>query len=72
MKGCELCGGDRFRLLATEIREGPGRILQCEACGLVFQSISQSGSELKRYYNEEYQRTNSLRAGEAQSPREHF
>jgi SAM-dependent methyltransferase len=72
MKGCELCGGDRFRVMATEIREGPGLILQCETCGLVLQDISQTGSELKRYYNEDYQRTNSLREGETQSPREHF
>jgi len=72
MQTCELCKGNRFHVIATEIREGPGTILQCDTCGLVLQDIQQTESDLKNYYNLDYQRTNSLREGEIQSPQEHF
>ncbi|OPY36116.1 MAG: hypothetical protein A4E35_02158 [Methanoregula sp. PtaU1.Bin051] len=72
MQKCELCDGNSFHVIATEIREGPGTILQCDTCGLVFQDIQQTENDLKQYYNEEYQKTNSLREGSVQTPKEHF
>ncbi len=72
MQKCELCDGNHFHVIATEIREGPGTILQCDTCGLVAQDIEQTESDLKHYYNAEYQKTNSLREGTVQTPREHF
>ena len=69
---CEICGNKSFSNIANEIREGPGIILECNQCGLVLQDIYQTESELKKYYNEEYQRTNSRRLGIIQTPKEHF
>ncbi|KWT91057.1 class I SAM-dependent methyltransferase [Candidatus Magnetominusculus xianensis] len=69
---CELCGLSGFELIATEIREGPGRICQCTHCGLVIQDIAMDAEELATYYNEIYQKTNSLDSTREQSPREHF
>lgn len=69
---CEICGSQSFREIANEIREGPGIILECNQCGLVLQDIHQTENELKKYYNEEYQRTNSRRLGVVQTPSEHF
>lgn len=61
-----------MRLVATEIREGKGRIVQCFRCGLVRQDLNWSKSRLRRYYNDVYQKTNSLEATSLQSPRCHF
>lgn len=72
MTVCEICGSRDFSVIAIEIREGPGVISQCSQCGLVIQDITQNKDELQRYYNEEYQKTNSLVAGREQTPREHF
>lgn len=69
---CELCNSQDFNIIATEIREGPGAILQCRRCGLALLDIRQTEHDLEKYYNEEYQRTNSLRLGKLQTPREHF
>jgi len=69
---CELCKSQDFKVIATEIREGPGIILQCRQCGLVLQDIQQTEKDLENYYNVEYQRTNSLRFGKIQTPHEHF
>ncbi|MBF0517839.1 MAG: class I SAM-dependent methyltransferase [Nitrospirae bacterium] len=69
---CELCAQSAFELIATEIREGPGRICKCSNCGLVIQDISMDAAELSQYYNEIYQKTNSLDAGKEQSAQEHF
>lgn len=72
MKTCPLCGGGEFKLIATEIREGEGRIVQCRGCNLVMQDLQMSQEEVFEYYDDEYQRTNSLVAGVAQSAVEHF
>lgn len=72
MPTCEVCGSDAFELIATRIREGEGRILHCAVCGLDIQDLGWSAEELQRYYNEEYQETNSLDFEREQTPREHF
>jgi SAM-dependent methyltransferase len=69
---CEICGEGEFSLIATQIREGEGRIIQCRECGLVMQDIDWGEEQIKQYYNEEYQSTNSLVAGKIQTPLEHF
>lgn len=69
---CEICASVNFKSIATEIREGSGRIAKCLQCGLVIQDTSLSEAELKDYYNEDYQQTNSLRQGAKQTPREHY
>jgi 2-polyprenyl-3-methyl-5-hydroxy-6-metoxy-1,4-benzoquinol methylase len=72
MPVCEICDSSDFSVIATEIREGPSVISRCGQCGLVIQDITQNRVELERYYNEEYQKTNSLVVGREQTPREHF
>lgn len=72
MRKCNLCGGKVARRLASRIREGAGRIVRCAGCGLVRQDLDWSEARLRRYYNEIYQRTNSLDARATQSPRRHF
>ena len=69
---CEICGLKNFKVIATEIREGPGIINKCNSCGLIMQDIIQTNEEIEEYYNKEYQKTNSLQIGKEQSPREHF
>ncbi len=69
---CEICDSEDFNVIATEIREGPGIISQCNSCGLIIQDIAHAREEIMRYYNEEYQKTNSLQVGQELSPREHF
>lgn len=72
MSTCQLCSGSEYRLLSTRLREGEGRIVQCAGCGLIIQDLDWDAERLKRYYEEEYQDTNSLVTGQAQTPREHF
>lgn len=72
MPVCELCSGKKFSVIAEEIREGPGKILKCNDCGLICLGAEYTGDELKEYYNVEYQLTNSLRLGAVQTPKEHF
>jgi SAM-dependent methyltransferase len=72
MRGCEICGGNSYSLIATEIREGEGRIVQCDTCGLVAQDLDWDGDKLREYYEEEYQLTNSLVRGTTQTAQEHF
>lgn len=69
---CQLCSGQDFNLLATRIREGEGRIVQCTSCGLIIQDLGWDAERLKQYYEEEYQNTNSLVSGKSQTPLEHF
>jgi len=69
---CRLCGARAFDLVATRIREGRGRIIACRRCGLVQQGLAWDAARLRRYYEREYQQTNSLRQGESQTPREHY
>lgn len=69
---CEICNSEDFRVIATEIREGPGIISQCNSCGLIIQNTVQTSEEIEEYYNREYQQTNSLQFGKEQTPREHF
>ncbi len=69
---CEICNSKNFKLIATEIREGSGKIFECESCGLIIQDTAQTENDLSKYYNEEYQKTNSLVEGIEQTPREHF
>jgi len=72
MPVCEICNGKDFDLIATKIREGTGRILQCNNCGLIIQGLDWDYKQLENYYEDEYQRTNSLVSGTVQSPLEHF
>lgn len=72
MAHCEICGKNNFTLITREIREGPGQVSQCKSCGLVIQDANWAPEGIKKYYNAEYQRTNSLDARKEQSPREHF
>lgn len=72
MTKCELCGGKDFLLISTRLREGEGRILRCASCCLVIQDLGWDQQRLKEYYEEEYQQTNSLVTGEAQTPLEQF
>jgi 2-polyprenyl-3-methyl-5-hydroxy-6-metoxy-1,4-benzoquinol methylase len=72
VNACELCGGTGFELVASEIREGAGRIVRCTSCGLVVQDLDWAPEQFERYYNEEYQETNSLDLTREQTPREHF
>lgn len=72
MPRCQICEGSEFDLVATEIREGPGRIMCCRNCGLTIQDLDWDQGRLRRYYETEYQQTNSLVTGREQTPREHF
>jgi SAM-dependent methyltransferase len=72
MPFCEICENDKFILLTTRIREGEGRIMKCSLCGLVIQDLGWDEERLRRYYEEEYQSTNSLVTGKVQTPQEHF
>ena len=72
MKSCYLCGASDLQLIATQIREGEGRVVRCPQCHLVMQDLAWSTAQIKDYYNDEYQRTNSLVSGEQQNAREHF
>lgn len=69
---CQLCSGQDLTLLATHIREGEGRIVQCAGCGLIMQDLDWDSERLKLYYEEEYQGTNSLVTGQLQTPLKHF
>ena len=72
MPVCEICESQAFDLIASEIREGEGRILKCRECGLIIQDLEWDEARLKAYYEQEYQQTNSLVTGQEQTPREHF
>lgn len=72
MAVCEICGSQNFELITTHIREGESRICKCQKCGLVIQDLPMSEHELKEYYNDAYQKTNSLTAGREQTARERF
>ena len=72
MPVCEICESDNFDLVATQTREGEGRIMQCCKCGLLIQDLEWDKGRLREYYESEYQQTNSLVTGQEQSPREHF
>lgn len=72
MAVCEICNANDSKIIATEIREGPGIIRQCNSCGLIMQDIIQTNEEIEEYYNKEYQKSNSLKLGKEQCPREHF
>lgn len=69
---CEICESKLFDLIATQIREGEGRIMMCRQCGLIIQSLDWNAERLREYYESEYQETNSLVTGKIQSPLEHF
>lgn len=69
---CEICGGKRFRLITTKMREGYGRIMKCPSCGLVMQDLGWGSEKLGDYYGKEYQQTNSLVTGKIQTAKEHF
>ena len=72
MPVCEICEGIKFTRIATQIREGEGCILQCDKCGLVIQDTDWQGNSFSKYYDEEYQVTNSLVTGRVQTALEHF
>lgn len=72
MKNCEICEQNDFSLVATRIREGEGRIVCCNHCGLVIQDMDWDKAKLKEYYETEYQLSNSLVTGKQQSAEEHF
>jgi 2-polyprenyl-3-methyl-5-hydroxy-6-metoxy-1,4-benzoquinol methylase len=72
MPKCTLCDQMDFTLVASRIREGDGKIIQCNHCGLVIQDLDWDWQRLQEYYETEYQCTNSLVAGRVQTPQEHF
>ena len=72
MQSCEICGNKNFSLIATEIREGKGKIIKCNNCGLIMQDLGWDERKLREYYEEEYQSTNPLIAGKILTPEEHF
>jgi 2-polyprenyl-3-methyl-5-hydroxy-6-metoxy-1,4-benzoquinol methylase len=72
MPVCEICASSSFTQIADRIREGEGRILSCDQCGLVIQDLNWNDERLRGYYESEYQKTNSLVSGRALSAREHF
>jgi len=72
LKNCEICEQSGFSLIATRIREGEGRIVRCNNCGLVIQDTDWDSEKLKEYYETEYQLSNSLVTGKEQSAQEHF
>lgn len=71
MPRCELCEGTDFELIATDIREGEGRIARCRRCELVIQDLGWTPEQLAAYYEREYQQTNSLVAGAELAARAH-
>jgi SAM-dependent methyltransferase len=72
MPVCEICEGAEFSVIATEIREGEGRIVRCDTCGLVMQDLDWDEKRLRDYYERDYQVTNSLVTGGTQTAEEHF
>lgn len=72
MPVCEICNNKDFTLIATQIREGDGKIIQCDKCKLVMQNLDWDKEQIKGYYENEYQRSNSLVSGNVQTPEEHF
>lgn len=72
MPTCTICHQKDFTLIATRIREGEGRIMQCDHCGLVIQDLDWDAAKIREYYEKEYQCTNSLVSGQTQTPLEHF
>ena len=72
MRNCLICRKRDHAVIATEIREGTGRIVQCNNCNLVFQDIEPSYEEIQNYYNERYPITNSLTLEQEQSPGDRF
>ena len=72
MAVCEICGKEKFTLISKRIRSGKGRILKCEGCGLIIQDIPWGKQECRKYYETEYQTTNSLVSDKVQNPLEHF
>ena len=75
-RGCPIrrtdCDGRDFELITTHIREGEGRIVQCPRCDLVMQDLDWDANQIERYYNDDYQLSNSLVMGELQTARQHF
>ncbi len=72
MLKCEICDSTDFKVTATEIREGLGRISQCKSCDLVVQDKKYTTKELDQYYNKDYVVTNSLDLKRKLSVQEHF
>ncbi len=72
MKACEICGTVDYKLWATRIREGEGRVLKCNSCGLLCLDEGIGPQELREYYEKEYQETNSLVANVRQDVADHF
>ncbi|HWA83731.1 MAG TPA: class I SAM-dependent methyltransferase, partial [Fimbriimonadaceae bacterium] len=72
MPKCEICDKTEFDLIATDIREGAGKIAKCANCGLVIQDLGWSAQQLREYYEKEYQHTNSLVAGAELEAKRHF
>lgn len=69
---CQICARKKFKLVAIRIREGKGKIVRCLNCGLIIQDLGWGEDRLKKYYDHEYQSTNSLVLGKLQSAQEHF
>jgi 2-polyprenyl-3-methyl-5-hydroxy-6-metoxy-1,4-benzoquinol methylase len=72
MPQCPICDHNDFTLISNRIREGEGRIAQCDHCGLVIQDLDWDAERLIEYYHSEYQSTNSLVTGLVQSPQQRF
>jgi SAM-dependent methyltransferase len=61
-----------FSVVTTETREGGGLWEKCNHCGLVVNRTGVLPSEVKNYYNNEYQISNSFERGSRVSPRDRF
>ncbi len=72
MPECIICNSIDFELLSTRIREGDGRIIKCRNCNLVIQEHDANSEQLKKYYDEDYQRSNSLETGIMLSAAQHY
>lgn len=61
-----------FSIVTTETREGSGLWEKCNHCGLVVNRTGVLPSEVEKYYNKDYQISNSFERGSRLSPRERF
>ena len=72
MSKCIICEGEKFDLVTTRIREGTGQIIRCCRCGLIMQDINWDKKRHRDYYENVYQKTNSLVSGVYLDARKHF
>lgn len=67
---CYLCGSTQLRTLTEELREGPGRVVACEQCGLG--ALDGAFGDLQTYYQVEYRRHHGPTLGRKSTYQELF